>query len=192
MDKVKRIKAILLGDSKVGKTAIVTKITMDTFLEEELITEIGCDYKVKEGNFDDIQYKIYFWDSNQILSYLLQSYFKNADIILMVFDVGNRNSFNSLSRYYDIIKKSYNNLKEKVIFVIGAKNDIKDKQVEDNETIEFAYKQDIYYYFLSAKSGTSEDFNKFILLLMNEYISSQKPLKKIVLKKEVKINEKCY
>ena len=192
MDKVKRIKAILLGDSKVGKTAIVTKITMDTFLEEELITEIGCDYKVKEGNFDDIQYKIYFWDSKLILSYLLQSYFKNADIILMVFDVGNKNSFKSLSSYYDIIKKSYNNLKEKVIFVIGAKNDIKDKQVEDNETIEFAYKQDIYYYFLSAKSGTSEDFNKFILLLMNEYISSQKPLKKIVLKKEVKINEKCY
>ena len=174
----------MLGDSKVGKTAIVTKITMDTFLEEELITEIGCDYKVKEGNFDDIQYKIYFWDSKQILSYLLQSYFKNADIILMVFDVGNRNSFNSLNRYYDIIKKSYNNLKEKVIFVIGAKNDIKDKQVEDNETIEFAYKHDINYYFLSAKSGTREEFNKFILLLMNEYISSQRPPKKIVLLKK--------
>ena len=151
MDKVKRIKAILLGDSKVGKTAIVTKITMDTFLEEELITEIGCDYKVKEGNFDDIQYKIYFWDSKQILSYLLQSYFKNADIILMVFDVGNKNSFNSLSSYYDIIKKSYKDLKEKVIFVIGVKNDREDKQVENNEAIEFAYKHDINYYFYLRK-----------------------------------------
>lgn len=121
MDTDQRIKAILIGDSKVGKTAIVTKITMDIFLEEELITDIGFDFKVKEVDFDDIQYKIYFWDIKQIQSRLLQSYLKNAIIIMMVYDVGNRNSFNSLSHYYDIIKNSYKDLKEKVLFLIAAK-----------------------------------------------------------------------
>ena len=95
MDTDQRIKAILIGDSKVGKTAIVTKITMDIFLEEELITDIGFDFKVKEVDFDDIQYKSYFWDIKQIQSRLLQSYLKNAIIIMMVYDVGNRNSFNN-------------------------------------------------------------------------------------------------
>ena len=123
MDTDQRIKAILIGDSKVGKTAIVTKITMDIFLEEELITDIGFDFKVKEVDFDDIQYKIYFWDIKQIQSRLLQSYLKNANIIIMVYDVGNRNSFNSLSHYYDIMKNSYKDLKEKVLFLIAAKND---------------------------------------------------------------------
>ena len=192
MDTDQRIKAILIGDSKVGKTAIVTKITMDIFLEEELITDIGFDFKVKEVDFDDIQYKIYFWDIKQIQSRLLQSYLKNANIIMMVYDVGNRNSFNSLSHYYDIIKNSYKDLKEKVLFLIAAKNDREDKEVDDNEAIEYANKLDMNFSCLSAKKGTSKEFNKFVLILVNEYTSSQRPLKKIVLKKEVKMNEKCY
>ena len=192
MDTDQRIKAILIGDSKVGKTAIVTKITMDIFLEEELITDIGFDFKVKEVDFDDIQYKIYFWDIKQIQSRLLQSYLKNAIIIMMVYDVGNRNSFNSLSHYYDIIKNSYKDLKVKVLFLIAAKNDREDKEVDDNEAIEYANKLDMNFICLSAKKGTSKEFNKFVLILVNEYTSSQRPLKKIVLKKEVKMNEKCY
>ena len=192
MDTDQRIKAILIGDSKVGKTAIVTKITMDIFLEEELITDIGFDFKVKEVDFDDIQYKIYFWDIKQIKSRLLQSYLKNSIIIMMVYDVGNRNSFNSLSHYYDIIKNSYKDLKEKVLFLIAAKNDREDKEVDDNEAIEYANKLDMNFICLSVKKGTSKEFNKFVLILVNEYTSSQRPLKKIVLKKEVKMNEKCY
>ena len=110
----------------------------------------------------------------------------------MVYDVGNRNSFNSLSHYYDIIKNSYKDLKEKVLFLIAAKNDREDKEVDDNEAIEYANKLDMNFICLSAKKGTSKEFNKYVLILVNEYTSSQRPLKKIVLKKEVKMNEKCY
>ena len=62
------IKFLIIGESAVGKTAMLLRYTENTFTEDFLST-IGVDFKVKRMERDGKKLKIQVWDTGLFFFY---------------------------------------------------------------------------------------------------------------------------
>lgn len=157
-DKICQI--LIVGDSSVGKTSIISRYTSGTFKEEYLAT-VGLDYYSKEEIIDNKTIHIKLWDTAGEERYksLTQNYFRNAEGVLLVFDVTNTDSFNNLKEWINSIKQ---NMEGKNIFIpiiiIGNKLDMEDQREISKEQAEKFVSENNYKYFeTSAKTGEGVD-----------------------------------
>ena len=84
-------KIMMIGDSGVGKTGIMERFADDSFNEGHAPT-IGVDFKVRTITFDDKPVKLQIWDASGQDKYkeAVSSYYKEADGVIIVYDVTNR------------------------------------------------------------------------------------------------------
>jgi len=160
MNYDKTCQILIIGDSSVGKTSIISRYTNGTFKEEYLAT-VGLDYYSKEEIIDGKTINIKLWDTAGEERYksLTQNYFRNAEGVLLVFDVTNTNSFNNLKDWISSIKL---NMEGKNIFIpvviIGNKLDMEDQREITKEQAEQFVSENKYKYFeTSAKTGEGVD-----------------------------------
>ena len=109
-EDAKTIKVVILGESGVGKTSIISRFINDTF-DEELVTTTGASYVSKSMKFSDKNQVLNFeiWDTAGQEKYrsLTQIFYKDASIAILVYDITNKDSFDELQNYwYEQIKDS--------------------------------------------------------------------------------------
>jgi small GTP-binding protein len=109
-EDAKTIKVVILGESGVGKTSIISRFINDTF-DEELVTTTGASYVSKSMKFSDKNQVLNFeiWDTAGQEKYrsLTQIFYKDASIAILVYDITNKDSFDELQNYwYEQIKES--------------------------------------------------------------------------------------
>ena len=68
-------------------------------------------------------------------------FFSDSQVILLVFDLDNKQSFQNLSRWENIMKSHGVDFKQSVIFLLGNKSDTKGKEVDASEAIAYAKKR---------------------------------------------------
>ena len=148
-----RFKIIVIGNINVGKTAILKQFLDHTFKEEYTCT-INVDIKVEtvvidDNNIVDLQ----IWDTcgQEIYRNLTKQYYNNTNGCLLIFDLGNRQSFEELDDWIDDIKDYAP--KDVLILLVGNKSDINKREVEFEEASKLAQKYSIDYIETSAKSG---------------------------------------
>jgi Ras-related protein Rab-8A len=156
------IKLGILGDSSVGKTCLCNSFMNLEFSMDQLST-IGADKSEKKltlKNGKDI--KLIIWDTagqERFRSAGLK-YARNAQGIVLVFDVTNRASFDNIGNWMELINE---NFKNPSIILFGNKADIaKEKwKVSNEEAKEFAEKMKFPYFETSAmtKQGINEGFS---------------------------------
>ena len=110
-------KVVLLGESGVGKTSIISRFINDTF-EEGLVTTTGASYAGKDMVFKDYQnqvVKFEIWDTAGQEKYrsLAQIFYKDAAIAILVYDITSVESFEEVKNYW------YKQLKESSSSDIG-------------------------------------------------------------------------
>ena len=157
-------KISLLGDKNVGKTSIVTAYTKDEFNFETLAT-IGIDTSIKKKTFDNVEYTFKIFDTvgqekfNSISTTTIQM----AVGFFMVFAINHRKSYERIVHWISYIEE-YVNLKEKVIFIIGNKSDVKpeEREVTKEEAEVFAKSKNAKYFENSAlnRNGINESFEE--------------------------------
>ncbi|CDW81153.1 ras-related protein rab-7a [Stylonychia lemnae] len=125
-------KLLLLGDSGVGKTAIIQKYINYQF-NSQFKSTVGVDFLHKAVNIDDREVVMQIWDTAgqeryQSLGY---SYYRSADCCALVFDLSDSDSFERAAKWRDIFLKFADPLdKHTFPFVlIGNKCDLKKRQV---------------------------------------------------------------
>ena len=97
---------ITLGNSAVGKTSIFRRLIDENFINEYAST-IGIgfiEYRLKyRGN----KYTLIFWDTSGQERYksITTNYLNKADGVLFVFDLNNKDSFDSLESWYKFYKE---------------------------------------------------------------------------------------
>ena len=97
-EDAKTIKVVILGESGVGKTSIISRFINDTF-DEELVTTTGASYVSKSMKFDKNQVLNFeIWDTAGQEKYrsLTQIFYKDASIAILVYDITNKDSFEEL------------------------------------------------------------------------------------------------
>ena len=148
-----KYKLIFLGDQSVGKSCILNRFMNDTFSEDYQAT-IGLDFQSKNFQIDnqDIHLLLYDTAGQEKFRSLIPMYTRDANIILLVYDIGCKESFVHLP---DWIKDLTNINKDEVIFaLVGNKKDLEDKRevtVEEGQKV--AQENDFIFQEVSAKTG---------------------------------------
>ena len=141
-EDVRNCKVVLLGESGVGKTSIISRFINDTF-EEGLVTTTGASYAGKDMVFKDYQNQVIrfeIWDTAGQEKYraLAQIFYKDAAIAILVYDITSEESFQEIQKYwYTQLKESAS--KDIVIGLAANKCDlIDDEKVSEEKAREFA------------------------------------------------------
>ena len=129
------LKIVLVGDSKVGKTSLIQALSR--------IGEKGRGYSVsleipqtKKKKRSSITGRIYDLRSQRYFPYLHSLYYNNAKGAIIVFDITNRHSFESIEKWRSII---WGHTGRIPILICGNKTDLRE-DTEDQVSIEEAIK----------------------------------------------------
>ena len=176
-------KLILIGNSGVGKSCILQRYIRHSF-EESYKCTIGVDFLMKSVIINGITVKLQLWDTAGQEKYksMVSSYYRGANVALIVFDLTSRPSFDALPLWIENFYK--NGPEQKNIILIGNKKDLVDeRQVTQEEAEMFAETNNMIYFETSAKDGDNIDyvFNYAAEKLLEFYTGNNQP----VLKKEL-------
>jgi small GTP-binding protein len=131
-------KVIIIGDSGVGKTNLITRFCENSF-KDSYVATIGVDFKIKTLSAGDRRYKLQIWDTagQERFKNITQTYYKGAAGIILSYSITDRNSFENVERWISQIDTNAPRDVSKVL--IGTKYDLCDaRQVSSSEGQEIA------------------------------------------------------
>lgn len=161
-------KVILVGDSGVGKTCLLSMYVKGVC--SQTIPTIAVEFCTKEIRLaDGTIIKVQLWDTagQERFKSLAMNYYRKAYGILLLFDVTKRNSFESCRNYLEEVRR--NSDKDCVIYLIGNKIDLEyDRQISQSEAQLFANREKIKYIETSAIKNKKVE-EAFTMLLNDVY-----------------------
>ncbi|GMH86751.1 hypothetical protein TrVE_jg11930 [Triparma verrucosa] len=104
--KQRKVKILMLGDSGVGKTSLMSRWTEDTF-NANLTGTLGVDFKMKQVTVDGNPVQVQVWDTagQERFRKITTSYYKNANGIILVYDTCGRETFENISYWMQNIQE---------------------------------------------------------------------------------------
>ena len=121
------VKVILIGDSAVGKTNIMSKYLKGQFQENSKAT-VGVEFGSKLFKIDNHNIKAQIWDTAGQEKYkaITGAYYKGSKGAFVVYDITRKETFDSADRWINDLKVSAD---PKInIMLIGNKSDLEDKR----------------------------------------------------------------
>lgn len=167
-----KLKVVLFGTTKVGKTAITKQFVKSTFIEKyEPTIEESFQKTIK--NEDEQEYTLDIFDTSGKEEYqiLQQEHKKESNVYILVYSISDKNSF-------EYVKKLLKELLElhptTPIVIVGNKTDLHEREVSKDDGMKLSL-HSIYSSFIetSAKSNTNID-QIFLLFLKNFPIEKKK------------------
>ena len=147
------IKIILVGDTNVGKTQIIRRYVDKTF-DDIYVSTIGYDLKPVNIELEDKIFKLSIYDTvgQEKFRSIIRGYFKNSACAIIVFDITNEQSFESVKQWFEECKSLGS--KDIHMVLVGNKIDLEDKRkVSEEEGNKLADELGINYFETSAKAG---------------------------------------
>ena len=147
-----RIKFVLIGDIKVGKTSIFNNYVNHKIIKEYNPT-VGIDEDkiMIEKNQKTFVLKIEDTSGNEKFLNEIKSHYDTKNIILIVFDLTNKESFLSLNKWINHVLSAQNKNNNIKLVLIGNKRDLEvNRQVSKEEANKLAEANNMKYYEISA------------------------------------------
>ena len=149
------LKYIIIGDSAVGKSNILTQYVYEKF-SEEFQSTLGVEFAAKNAVIDNKIYRIQIWDTAGAENFrsITRAYYKNSVCAFIVYDITKRETFENVQVWLDDIK---NQCPQTVLLVlVGNKLDLEnERQISYEEGESFAQKNNMYFFETSAKTGVN-------------------------------------
>jgi len=159
-------KVVLVGDSFVGKTNIMSKYLKNEFHDDSKAT-VGVEFGSKQFNIEGHTIKAQIWDTAGQERYkaITSAYYKGAKGAFIVYDITRKNSFESIEKWVSDVTAVAD--KKITIVLIGNKSDLEDqRQVTKEQGEEKSNKLEIAFLETSAFSG--ENLDKAFEMMINE------------------------
>lgn len=188
------IKLIIIGESGVGKSTLLSRYCDGTF-NENYISTIGVDFRIKRLEINDKKIKLQVWDTagQERFKSISLSYYRGAHAIMLVFDLTNTNSFNKLNQWIKDIDRNLTNDKYKII-LIGNKCENENNIVVNRDDINsFVQKYNMEYMEVSAKKNINVDlaFTRITDLVFKSMMNTKVSNKFNLVHKKEKKNKCC-
>ena len=153
-DNFINFKIIIIGDSGVGKSSILKRAVKNTF-DESYQNTIGFEFLLMHFSANDLKIKLQIWDTCGQETYrsLVQGFFRNTSLAIIVYDISDKKSYESLDIWLKDLRAQTD--QELPIFIIGNKFDKEnERQVTYKEAKEFSLSSRTKYFTeCSAKTG---------------------------------------
>lgn len=143
-------KVVLIGDSGVGKTNILSRFTRNDFTLESKST-IGVDFATRALEVDGKRVKAQIWDTAGQERYrsITSAYYRGAVGALLVYDIAKMHSYESVERW---LKELHEHAEAGlVVLLVGNKTDLTEqRQVRTELAQEFAAARGLSFIETSA------------------------------------------
>ena len=171
------LKIILIGNVFVGKTCIIHYYKTGKFLEN-IPSSQGTSFTKVKMDLENNKYTLHFWDTAGQEKYnsLTKTFIKNSQIVVLVYSIVDRESFEKLDTWLNLVKDEIGN-DGYILGVAANKNDLYSQAaVSDKEGQSYATKVGAIFEKTSVKdkSGIKELIEK----LVKKYIEVYKDTKK--------------
>jgi small GTP-binding protein len=165
-----KLKLMVIGETRVGKTSLIKKYTKDVF-GGTYLTTIGIDFQEKMIQIDGKSIKLQIWDTagEERFRNIAKNYFNTSDGFLLVYDITCKDSLEKLDYWYGVIKE--NAPENTKCIVVGNKADLEEqREVNTIDGTNFSKKYNINFFETSAKEGTNvyEVFEKLSSEIMKD------------------------
>ena len=151
-------KLVLIGDSGVGKTNILSRYISNEFSHTTKST-VGVEFGSKIIKKNDKVVKIQIWDTAGQERYksITSAYYKGAKGAFVVYDITRKDTFSNIDKWIGELKTCGN--EDVFILMIGNKSDLKDqRQVSEDEAAKKAEELKIAYCETSALEGYNIEY----------------------------------
>ena len=169
---VESFKVVLVGESGVGKTSIITQFIDQTFQEDQQSTT-GGTFSTKSVICDNGKtLKFEIWDTAGQERYrsLTKMFYKDANAAVLVYDITRKDSFEELQNYWSqqIKESSPPNI---ILAIAANKSDlINQEAVEEEKAREFA--NELGAIFVSTTATTVESINELFIEIAKKYTNA--------------------
>jgi small GTP-binding protein len=164
------LKIILIGESGVGKTNLLSRLISDDFTPDSKTT-VGVGVATTAMTFEEKKVQAQIWDTTGHKRYrqLTSAYFRGAAGALIVYDMTSPASFLAVSRWLRRLRGADPKV---VVMLVGNKSDLRDAQIVSFEDgMRLAERENLLFVETSAKdsSNVKEGFTKLISEILTTY-----------------------
>ena len=171
-DEITEIKAILLGETGVGKTNLANA-AVDLRFDQNAKSTSNALYVQKKMIIFGKNYQLRLWDTAGQEKYraLTKLFYKDSKVVIFVYDITNKKSFTELNFWINEIKESLGD--EPVLAILGNKNDLEEmKEVDDDMAQKFAEEKGMKFKVISTKDDP-KSFKMFLRSLIKDYLTKK-------------------
>ena len=165
-------KVVLIGESGVGKTSIISRYITNTF-SSILMSTTGASFATKSMYLEkeDRTVKFEIWDTAGQENYraLARVFYKNASVCILVYDITRKTSLEEIKKYwYNEIKA---NASDNIILALaGNKSDMYEfEEVTDDEGK--AYAKEINAIFQKTSAKTENGVNELFKMIGQKFVN---------------------
>ncbi|KAG2439541.1 hypothetical protein HXX76_004894 [Chlamydomonas incerta] len=164
------LKILLLGDSGVGKTCLLTRFAHDAF-DDKAASTIGVDFAVKRMSVYDKRVKLTVWDTagQEKFRTLTSTFYRGAKGIILVYDVSRPDTLRHLEEQWMRELEVYGTESDAVRMVVANKVDVGEaRRVSWHEGSDFARRHGCLFVETSAKTNVAvaNAFEELVLKIL--------------------------
>jgi len=148
-------KVVLIGDSGVGKSNLLSRFTRNEFNLESKST-IGVEFATRSIQCDSKTIKAQIWDTAGQERYraITSAYYRGAVGALLVYDISKSESYNNVERWLNELRDHADS--NIVIMLVGNKSDLRHlRAVQTDQASAFAEKHGLSFIETSALDSTN-------------------------------------
>jgi small GTP-binding protein len=167
-------KIVLIGDSGVGKSNLLSRFTRNEFNLETKST-IGVEFATRSIKTEGKTIKAQIWDTAGQERYraITSAYYRGAVGALLVYDIAKYSTFKNVERWLTELRENAD--KNIVIMLVGNKSDLRHlREVPTEEAKAFAEKNHLSFVETSALDSTNVEI-AFQNILTEIYHLMSKP-----------------
>ena len=175
MSDERSIKVVLLGEAGVGKTNLI-RVAMGKPFEKEENSTISSTFFENEVVLNNKKYSYCLWDTagQEIYRSLNKIFIKESKIVIIVFSIDSRKSFDQIDFWLNYIKEILGN-DNYIIGLVGNKSDLfLNQQISEKEMYKKAEELQVKFKITSAAKD-KVGFKEFLEDLLKEYINKYSP-----------------
>lgn len=163
-----QIKLLLLGDYSVGKTSLMSKFVGQQ-QQDKILATIGIDFIHKVFFFNNRSVKVTIFDiAGQVrFKNLAKNLYRNVDGIIVVYDVNQIKSKNSVENWLKVIKENTDGSVK--ILIVGNKLDLNSRCVSYEEGQKMSHS--FGYPFVETSAFSGEMVDEAFWKIINEITS---------------------
>ena len=152
-----RLKCVLLGDEGVGKTTIAS-LFLDNKRKQNTTSTIGFAFCSKNIQNNNKTIGIDLWDTagQERFRSIINMYYRNASVILLVFDISCRDTWETVDYWYNEILLQNDGANKPIFVLVGNKSDLR-HEITKKEIIQKSIDIGAYYYIFSSFDPKAPD-----------------------------------